>query len=259
MKKLIFFTAMLAVIVLLSGCEKGLFCTHGKGEIVSVNVSVPEFIEVEAEGAFDVVVKQGDLQSIEIRGHQNIVDDVSVTVIHDRLEVDMKRGCYTDYILTVYITTPDINKVVLDGSGDITVEEFDALTQLDLILEGSGNIYGDHNFPIDNLYFLINGSGNIEFVTTAQNIVSEIEGSGDVHLEGVTTNHEAIIDGSGSFYTYGLDSNNTNITIIGSGSGRFYVNNILNIDISGSGDVYYKGNPQISTNISGSGNVYNAN
>jgi hypothetical protein len=253
------FIIVSALVFSFTGCEKGLFCTSGKGEIVSEFRNVPDFIELDAAGAFDVVVMEGDVQTVEIVGHQNIVQKVNTSVSHNKLEVELKRGCYNDYVLTIYITTPDIKEVKLSGSGTITVEEFESLSELDVIINGSGEIYGDYNFPIDNLYFLISGSGNIDFKTTSLNVVSEIEGSGDVKLEGTTENQELIIDGSGTFNTFGLISNNIYVKVRGSGDSKVYANDNLEVDINGSGDVYYKGYPNLDVNISGSGNVYNAN
>ena len=246
-------------VLIFTGCEKGVFCTNGKGEIVSSSLNVGEFNELEASGAFDIVVSQGDTQTIELVGHQNIIEKIESTLINEHLELDLERGCYNDYELTIYVTTPDIQEVKLNGSGDITIEEFDELNQLDLIITGSGNINGDYNLPVDDLSFLISGSGNIDFAATALNINSKISGSGNVNLSGTTITHEALISGSGSFRTYNLISDNTVIDISGSGDFEVYANHTLNIDISGSGNIYYKGSPNIDINISGTGNVYNRN
>ncbi len=259
MKKLSLLFALSLVILFFSGCEKGIFCISGKGEIVSSTLTVGNFTELEASGAFDIVVSQGDIQIVELTGHQNIIDKVKTSLVNDHLEIDLERGCYNDYELTIYVTVPDINEIKLNGSGDIIIEEFDELDQLDLIITGSGNIYGDYNFPINNLLFYISGSGNIDFATSALNITSEIEGSGNVILSGTTITHEAIITGSGSFRTFNLITDNTSINIVGSGDCEVYVNNTLDIDISGSGNIYYKGHPNLNINISGTGNVYNNN
>ena len=258
-KKLTVLITLAILVIFFSGCEKGVFCISGKGEIVSSTITVAEFSEIEASGAFDVVVTEGDIQIVEIVGHQNMIDKVNAVVIHDRLEVDLKRGCYNDYELTIYVTTPDIQKVKLSGSGEIVIEEFNELEKLDLIIDGSGNINGEYNFPINNLSFLITGSGNINFKTTSLNITSTIDGSGNVNLSGTTGTHDIKVEGSGSFHTFDLISDNTSIYVEGSGDSEVNVNENLDIDIFGSGDVYYKGHPNLTINISGSGNVYNAN
>ncbi|MCD4794836.1 MAG: DUF2807 domain-containing protein [Bacteroidales bacterium] len=258
-KKLSILFALSLAVLFFSGCKKGIFCTSGKGEIVTSVLTVGEFNKLEASGAFDIIVSQGDTQIVELEGHQNIIDRVKTSLVNNHLEIDLKKGCYNDYVLTIYITVPDIKEVKLNGSGNITIEEFDELNQLYLIITGSGNIYGNHNLPVNNLSFYISGSGNIDFAATSLNISSEIEGSGNATLSGTTNTHEAIIDGSGSFRTFNLISNNTSINIEGSGDCEVFTNNTLNIDISGSGNVYYKGYPNLNVNISGSGNVFDAN
>lgn len=259
MKNLNILFALSLTVIFFSGCEKGIFCTSGKGEIVTSVLTVGEFNELEASGAFDIIVSQGDTQIVELEGHQNIIEKVETSLVNGHLEIDLKRGCYNDYVLTVYITVPDIEEVKISGSGDIIIEEFDELDQLDLIITGSGNIYGDYNFPVNNLSFYISGSGNIDFASTSLNISSEIEGSGNVTLSGTANTHEAIITGSGSFHTFNLITDNTSISIEGSGDCEVFANNTLNIDISGSGNVYYKGDPNLNINISGSGKVYDRN
>jgi len=68
-------------VLIFAGCEKGVFCTNGKGEIVSAPLIVGEFSELEASGAFDIVVSQGETQSIELVGHQNIIEKVETSLI----------------------------------------------------------------------------------------------------------------------------------------------------------------------------------
>lgn len=259
MKKMSILFTLSLVLLFFAGCEKGIFCISGKGDIVSSTITVADFTELEASGAFDVVVSQGDSQIVELKGHQNIIEKVKTSLMNDHLEIDLEDGCYNDYELTIYVTVPNIKEVKLNGSGDIIIEEFDELDQLDLIITGSGNIYGNYNFPVKNLLFYISGSGNIDFATTALNITSEIEGSGNVILSGTTNTHEAIITGSGSFRTFSLITDVTSINIEGSGDFEVFVNNTLNIDIGGSGNVYYKGYPNLNINISGTGNVIDAN
>ena len=135
--------------------------------------------------------------------------------------------------MIITVTTPEINKIELDGSGLITAEAVDT-QELDLNLSGSGHI--DLTISVDELYGTISGSGHM-------------------NLSGFATNGKLNISGSGKLDARDVIQDSCIARISGSGKMYVYVNGFLDATISGSGDVYYDGDPSITTRISGSGRV----
>ena len=261
MKKVISFAIIIAVLsVVFVGCsDGGMFVIRGEGDVVTVTEDLGQFDMVELAGEFDVEVTYGDEHKIEIVGQQNIIDRLKLDNNNGHLKLKLKRGTYRDFELKIYITVPDIKEVGISGSGDIIINRFENLADLELYLSGTGNIFSTDTVFVESMVFEISGSGNIDFTTICQKISSDIYGSGNARILGTTNIQKILISGSGSFECLDFISNNTDINISGTGDCKVYVNDYLDILLSGSGSVYYKGNPEIDINITGSGGVHNLN
>ena len=133
----------------------------------------------------------------------------------------------------VYVSTPNIEKINLSGSGDIFCDSISS----------------------DFLHVIISGSGNVEFNIDVDEFEADISGSGEMYIEGVAYETDLRISGSGEINTLNLEQQICYASIPGSGDIRVSVERILDARISGSGSIYYLGDPEISISISGSGKV----
>ena len=81
-------------------------------------------------------------------------------------------------------------------------------------------------------------------------------GSGNVKLSGRAKDFDCKVSGSGDVNCGNLQSENTSITISGSGNAHVFASVHLIAKTSGSGDIYYLGNPPSpEIHTSGSGTV----
>jgi len=251
------------VVILLSisfvGCQEGFLAISGEGDIVTQEIEISEFEAVELAGKFDVEISYGDGYSMNVEGHQNIIDRLELDYSNGDLEIKLKRGNYRNIDMKIFLTVPDIQGVKLSGSGDIIFNKFENLGVLNISISGSGNIFSNDTVFAQTTDFNISGSGDIDFLLEGEKVYSTISGSGNVNLAGMCNSHEITISGSGSYNCFNFITENTGITISGSGDCSVFVNSLLDISISGSGDVYYKGEPQINSNISGLGGFHNSN
>jgi hypothetical protein len=118
---------------------------------------------------------------------------------------------------------------------------------------GSGNIHMT-TFDADSLTLSISGSGDATITDlTANGLRIQSSGSGNFDLSGSTTKADVNISGSGKYRAPNLETDDTSITIGGSGSATVWANVSLNVQISGSGEIDYYGEPKVSQSISGSG------
>jgi hypothetical protein len=261
MKKSIILT-VLAIIVSFGfiGCERGFnFVIRGEGAIVSEEIPATNFDRVELGGQFDIEITYGDTIEVIAEGQQNIIDRLKIRNYNGKLTIELENAIYRDYDLKIYVTIPSISEVSLSGSGNITMNEFENLNDINFEISGSGSIYSKGLVIADKVNFDISGSGNIDFTTECNEISTNISGSGDVVLLGTANIQNIDISGSGNFDCYGLTCNDAYIEVSGSGDCEIFANRVLNVDISGRGNVYYKGNPQVSMHISGLGSVLNEN
>ncbi len=222
----------------LNSCNNSLFGIKGSGDIIKKEINLQAFTKIEQAIDADVVISKGDVQKIEIEGQENIIDNIITDVKSGEWIIDFDKKISTHKTLTVFITIPTFEKVILTGSG---------------------NIYSDDTFDINNLNLAISGSGDIDFFINSEDINISISGSGNIYLEGGTIDQNVSISGSGNYTAFNFFSKKSEIDISGSGNCEVYAQDDLFVTISGSGNVYYKGSPSINSMISGSGKIINSN
>ena len=109
------------------------------------------------------------------------------------------------------------------------------------LIDGSGEI--DLAVEAANVQTMVAGSGDIKLAVETSNVQAMIDGSGDISITGTTSNLKVNLSGSGDFNGFDLISQNTSVSISGSGSAGVFAQTDLTAIISGSGDVIYKGDP----------------
>ncbi|NJK86289.1 MAG: DUF2807 domain-containing protein [Bacteroidales bacterium] len=198
--------------------------------------------------------------TVRVEADENLQRHIQVSNSRGYLVIstDRDRCLRSSNPIAVHITTPNLEKIRLAGSGNIDCGAFDT-PDMEVELDGSGNIYIDRLIT-DHAEFTIDGSGYIESEVDAFSVESTIEGSGEIRLFGVTDVADMLITGSGRIRANEMDANDCYATITGSGDIYTFVFDLLDATISGSGSVYYYGNPsQVVKRISGSGNVIRRN
>lgn len=241
MRKKNVYLAMLAlpVIIWLAACHDGLHCIDGNHDVISENRDATDFREIVSEGDFDVFLVQDSIFSVEVEAESNLMPYISTRVKGDILEIDTRnnRCLDNDYPMSIFIHAPDVESVLIEGSGYLSVEEY----------------------IVPEFYMAITGSGDIEANLITEYTRLDITGSGDAELWGTSIETEFNISGSGSIRAYDLVQENCFASISGSGDMYLFVTGLLDVKISGSGSIYYRGNPVVNTSISGSGSVIRVN
>ena len=227
-----FFT--LAAVVLLAGSQEIIAQTSQKR-----NVSA--FTEISLKIDANVHLKQGDPQSVEVKGEEGTLNRL-ITDVKDRTLVikypsDTWLSKWKPGKVDIYVTMPQIDDLTVSGSGSIVSEEKIESRILSLLVSGSGNL------KITDL--------------KAEKVTVTLSGSGNVHVsgEGSAEEFKATISGSGNVKASDFPANNVDVTISGSGNCHVTANKNLVAKLVGSGNVIYRGDPLVDTTIVGSGNV----
>lgn len=227
--------ALLFCSLLFSSCDYRR--VRGNGHLETDDRSVSNASRIRVSGAFDVELTQGPVTSVKIEADDNLLPYI-VTREEDgilRIETKDHTNLSSEHAITVYITTPQLQSFHLSGSGNITGKtKFAGSDKLSLKIAGSGNISLDVNTP---------------------ELSADISGSGDMELKGETSRQTISIAGQGDYKAEDLKSENTSISIAGSGDVRVFADVLLDVNIAGSGSVYYKGAASVKQHIAGGGEV----
>lgn len=202
--------------------------------------SVPAFSKISLRISANVHVEQGAKQNIRIEAKSSVIEDL-ITEVKDRtLNIRLPNNFlfqnYNTGKIDIYITVPEIDGLVVSGSGNIITENITTRI-LDLTVSGSGNI------KIEQL--------------KVERVSATISGSGGISVDdgGVADNLTISISGSGNMKASGFEANDVNASISGSGNCTIRSNGTIKARIAGSGSVYYSGNPAIDSSVAGSGKV----
>lgn len=259
MKKLIY---SLIVFALLAGAQSCYFhfddqiCMSGFGTIVSEEISLEDFNSIENQTVVDVEVIQGDQQMVTVEGHQNMIDQLDLTVHGSELSIELRDGCYNNFKLKVYITVPELEKVSVKSTGNVYIDDFENIESLVLSSSSTGDIIGTGVLDVLDLVELKTSStGNIKLELYTTTLIAEMNGTGNITLEGSCVDQDIEMSGTGNYKAYDLESESCTVKVSGTGDAKLNVSEELDIRINSVGNVYYKGTPRLTIHDSGIGDI----
>ncbi len=195
--------------------------------------------------------------------------------------------------LSISAQTGDFTKIILAGSGEISVSQSDHCTVKlsgeekpsstewftikdgtlrilnpsskvlvnvknpeSLELSGVGKITVENSIKTDHLSFDVSGSGKITAEVVTKNISVTLSGTGKIILSGKTDILNAGIPGSGKIDAEDLITRNSHAMIGGIGKINCNAKDSLTADIGGSGKIIYHDEPKsIIKTITGTGSI----
>lgn len=228
--------AMMVILTVFAvSCKWTVGLVRGSGNIEKEERDVSGFDEVSFTGMGNLIITQGEEESLLVEADDNILPLIETNVFGDRLTIGYKWGYNVMPASNTkfYLNIVDINKISLSGAGKIDCE----------------------SLKTDKLDFELSGAGDIDFDIDADELVITSSGAGDLTLSGKVESQNVDISGVGRYNAENLESKDCDIKVSGAGSATVNVTEELDIDISGVGNVYYIGSPRVRQDISGLGKI----
>jgi putative autotransporter adhesin-like protein len=244
---------ILLVIILLAG-GNSLPAQQTKSStdsLVTIESGVSGFNTLKVEGPVDIVIVQGETESLKltvpaaVKGR--VVAEVDGHTLHIRNKHDNwsqgEKSWYSDksvwrkyhYRITAYLTFKTLNKINLSGNSTMGF---------------------DQGINTDHMTLTVRGSGHMHGRIDAKDLLSLISGSGSINISGNVNYSRVNVAGSGNFTAPQLVTSDSNVKVSGSGDARVNAKEQLSAAITGSGGVSYTGSvTKITTNKSGSGQI----
>jgi hypothetical protein len=211
---------------------------RGSGNVVTTTREVEGFQAIEIDYPAQVLIKQGDTESVEIEGEDNLLPGLKTEVRNGTLDIFYKteKGKHVNPTKLVKITimVKDLADVEFTTAGELTIE----------------------NLKTDNLDVSVSGAGNLkldEIQVSALRV--SLSGAGSMNASGSADDLDVTISGFGDFDGAELHDKDARVNISGAGSATVWVDNDLTADVSGAGSVSYYGSASVSRQISGVGGV----
>lgn len=208
------------------------------GELAREARAVAGFDRVVKAGVGDLVIRQGERESLVVEAEQRLLSRLSTEVRQGVLHFDTRGSQFVSrHPVRYLLTVRDLKSVDMDGSGDLAASNL-RLAGLDLRLAGSGDT---------NLKGL-----------QADRLDVRITGSATVAVAGRVDRQTVSIEGAGDYDASRVQSDQVQVVIDGAGDVRVRVRQRLVARILGSGDILYYGDPQVEEAVTGAGQVRRA-
>lgn len=228
----------LVLALALTGCQWWPQTVSGNGNMRTETRSVAGFTEIAVGGPFEVEVTPNANYGLVIEADENLLRYIHIDKDGDRLKVKVRNGVNlrSKKGIKLRISLPELTAISFAGSGNLQV---------------NGVVKTGEKLNVD-----VAGSGNVTAEVDCPEVDADIAGSGTILLTGRTRSVDLSIAGSGDYKAEQLLSEDTKVSVAGSGSAWVYASASLDVSIAGSGDVYYRGNPaNIKRSIAGSGQI----
>ena len=227
--------SMLAL--LLSAC--GASTLRGSGKMIADTRPVSNFDKLSLNGIGDLILTQGDQESLRIEAEDNILGQIETRVQDGTLMISLKDPNWEETIrptqrVVYYLSVKNVHQLELTGVGSINIGQLKT-DQLDILSSGVEGI----------------DIGNLQ----AQTLKVALTGEGQCNLAGTVASQEVELSGTGQYNAARLQSQDAVIDLSGSGSASVWVEKNLTTNLSGSGSVYYSGSPKVNNTIAGTGGV----
>jgi hypothetical protein len=224
---------LLSFVFLSCNSENAPDCIQNAGDLIRIQVQVPEFTNITVFENLNLVLKDGDQQSVEIESGEFLVNEISADVEGDRLVLKNKNGCniFRDYALsTVYVTAPNIEQI---------------RSSTGLLISSDGAL------SYSNLSLVSESFNEPEAATT--------DGSFDIEVANQSVS--VVVNGIAYFKLRGT-TNTLNVTVA-AGDTRVEAEGLtaesVSLDHRGSNDVFVNPQQRISGVIRGYGDVISFN
>lgn len=211
---------------------------RGSGNVITQTREVSGFEAVSVSYPAEVLIKQGNAESLKIEAEDNLLPNLKTQVKNGTLEIFYQRenGKHVNPTKTVKITVvvKDLKNVDFTSAGELTVDNLKTDT-LDVSMSGAGNMKLDQ-ILVKSLGLSLSGAGSSTASGTADDLNLSISGFGD-------------------FKGADLHSQDAQVDISGAGSATVWAEKNLDAQISGAGSVNYYGSPSLTKQISGVGGI----
>jgi len=206
------------------------------------------FTAVNVFGPLEVYIAQAPF-TVSAQGTAEELENIEMTVDGNVLEIRYKEKnnkVVRNYKNKnedqrgIHITLPDLERVQLNGSGDIYIDDLKGMKMFEMELKGSGDIHFSSLLGLEKLSVALAGSGDIqgEEVEVSGSMSIALAGSGDVMFGGRAENVEVSVVGSGDVNLEQLTTSTANVTITGSGDVSVNCKGTLTTTVMGSGEVH---------------------
>jgi len=206
----------------------------GNGNVIKETREISSFDAIDVGGAFNVILTQGNTESLIIEADENLLPIIRTSVNGRTLRITTEENIRNSKALNLFINFKDIDK--LDISGACNLECTNELSFSTLKIEASG-------------------ASDIDLDLTAEILLCDYSGASEINLTGKVRECEFEVSGASEIDAYDLVAEEIELRASGASEAKLHATESLRIRASGASSVRYMGDPIVDSNVSGAGSV----
>ena len=215
---------------------------QGSGNIESQTREVQDFLAVSINYPAEVVIQQGNVESVKLETDDNLLPQISTDVDDGVLIIENEENRWSQRVnpterVKITITVKDLHEIDFSSAGNVQV----------------------NGLKTDELSLHLNGVGEMTLNDLdVRKLESRLSGAGNIEANGLADELDIRISGVGGFDAPELESLVGVVRISGAGSATVFVKDDLTARVSGAGSINYYGSPTVHEDVSGAGSVSRA-
>lgn len=206
----------------------------GNGNVVKETREISSFDALNVGGAFNIILTQGNSESLEIEADENLLPIIKTSVKGKTLYVTTEENIRNSKALNLYIS-------------------FKVLERLDI--SGACDIESAHRLSFSTLKIEASGASEIDLDLTAEVLLCDYSGASEIELAGKVGECEFELSGASEIDAYDLVAGKIELKASGASEAKLHATESLKVRASGASSVRYMGNPNVDSNVSGAGSV----
>jgi len=216
--------------------------TKGTGTAIEKSFNVSDFKGIDVSGGFDVILVQGNTESLILTAQENLFEHIMVKVDNGTLKIYTRNNIWATKPMKARITFKSITNLEVSGGGDVTGETSLNVEALDVNISGGGDFSSVVNS--EELNYRISGGGDTEIKGKTKDYHIDVSGGGDIKSEVNSSIISCRIAGGGDLYLRNeYKASEADIDINGGGNMDLKINaERLECSVTGGGDALLSGN-----------------
>jgi hypothetical protein len=197
----------------------------GSGRLVSKDISLGEFSEVEIGSAFKVDITRAESSFVSVTADDNLIGMVEVYRQGETLRVGLKSGSYRDATYRAKIGMPDVRRLRLSGASTGTLSGLKP-ESLELGLSGASHLTG--RLEGGRLAVVVGEASSATLGGSADDLTLNVSGASQANL--------------GDLYL-----RLARVNLAGASNATLNIKEKLDAEVRGASSLYYVGNPSLGS------------
>jgi len=208
---------------------------YGSGNVITEARDVSGIDGLKVSTGIDVVIKQGDKESLEIHADDNLMEHIKTEIVEGTLKIYTDKSIRQEKSLKAYLMYKDLNMLRITSAGDVT---------------------GENTLKTEKLRIDVSSAGDLKLDVEADEISLDISSSGDVRISGTAGYMDADLSSAGDLNAYELIVKDCEVDCSSAGDARIYATGEMDLSCSSAGSIYYRGDAVlVSSHTSSAGSI----